>query len=200
MNWMIFSIKGNLKMDEGRTLIGSENDLCIVSGSESDFKEIGEEKMASIQKTLKKVGLLYDISVISADRNPEQLQLYCQQAVRAGTKVFIAIAGMKAVLPGEIVKLTKGAIPVIGVAMPSASCPSAEDALLTITRTAPGVFPAGYLGIGAVGLVHAVSFAAQIIGLTDSRIIWAMQQHLKDNIKPPKFGLSFTAVAEKEGK
>jgi len=77
--------------------------------------------------------------VLSAHRNPKELEQYI-----AGTdaRIFIAIAGLSAALPGVIASKTRR--PVIGV--PVSSKLGGLDALLSIVQMPPGV-PVACVGI-----------------------------------------------------
>lgn len=59
---------------------------------------------------LDNAGIDHEVRVISAHRNPQELEVYVQGS---DAEVFIAIAGLSAALPGVIASRTKK--PVIGV-------------------------------------------------------------------------------------
>lgn len=108
--------------------------VAIIMGSESDMK-IGE----SASKVLDEAGMDYEIQVISAHRDPTGLEDYIS---KSNAKVFIAIAGLSAALPGVIASRTKK--PVIGV--PVSSKLGGLDALLSIVQMPKGV-PVACVGI-----------------------------------------------------
>ncbi|MDL5502688.1 MAG: AIR carboxylase family protein, partial [Candidatus Methanoperedens sp.] len=65
--------------------------IAILIGSESD-KQIAEKTI----KILDNTGIDYDSRVLSAHRNPAELEDYIQ---KSDAQVFIAIAGLSAALP-----------------------------------------------------------------------------------------------------
>lgn len=125
-------------------------EVAVIIGSESD-REIAERAAA----VLKELKIAYEIRVISAHRNPVELDEYIK---RSGAKIFIAIAGLSAALPGIIASKTDR--PVIGV--PVSSKLGGLDALLSIAQMPAGV-PVACVGIdnGA----NAAHLAAKILGV-----------------------------------
>ncbi|MFZ3168699.1 MAG: 5-(carboxyamino)imidazole ribonucleotide mutase [Candidatus Methanoperedens sp.] len=108
--------------------------IAILIGSDSD-RQIAERTM----KVLDNAGIDYDIQVLSAHRNPVELEDYIQ---KSDAQVFIAIAGLSAALPGVVASRTKK--PVIGV--PVSSKLGGLDALLSIVQMPKGV-PVACVGI-----------------------------------------------------
>ncbi len=108
--------------------------VSIIAGSISD-KEIYEKA----EKVLKDNNIKYDLQIISAHRNPEQLDLYIKDSE---SLVYIAVAGLSAALPGVIASKTNK--PVIGV--PVSAKLGGLDALLSIVQMPPGV-PVASVGI-----------------------------------------------------
>ena len=108
--------------------------IAILIGSESD-RQIAEKTV----KVLDNAGIDHEIQVMSAHRNPIELEDYIQ---RSDAKVYIAIAGLSAALPGVVASHTKK--PVIGV--PVSSKLGGLDALLSIVQMPKGV-PVACVGI-----------------------------------------------------
>lgn len=108
--------------------------IAILIGSESD-RQIAQRTA----KVLDNAGIDYDIQVLSAHRNPIELDEYIQ---KSDAQVFIAIAGLSAALPGVVASRTKK--PVIGV--PVSSKLGGMDALLSIAQMPKGV-PVACVGI-----------------------------------------------------
>ena len=108
--------------------------IAILIGSESD-RQIAQRTA----KVLDDAGMDYDIQVLSAHRNPIELEEYIQ---KSDARVFIAIAGLSAALPGVVASRTKR--PVIGV--PVSSKLGGIDALLSIVQMPKGV-PVACVGI-----------------------------------------------------
>jgi 5-(carboxyamino)imidazole ribonucleotide mutase len=109
-------------------------DVAIISGSSSDsaitdkVKKVFDEKKVS-----------YDAQIISAHRDPDKLDAYIK---KSEAKVFIAIAGLSAALPGVIASKTDK--PVIGV--PVSGTLNGLDALLAIAQMPKGV-PVACVGV-----------------------------------------------------
>ncbi len=80
-------------------------DISLIMGSESD-RAIANRAVSVIEKTK----YTYEVMVISAHRNPDELDSYISNT---DAKVFITIAGLSAALPGVVASKTKK--PVIGV-------------------------------------------------------------------------------------
>ncbi len=108
--------------------------ISIIAGSTSD-KEVYEKT----EKVLRENNIEYDLQIISAHRNPKELDEYlkvCQ------SQIYIAVAGLSAALPGVIASKTDK--PVIGV--PVSGKLGGLDALLSIVQMPPGV-PVATVGI-----------------------------------------------------
>ena len=109
-------------------------DVAIISGSASDSKITD-----NVRKVLEENAITYDAQVISAHRDPEKLDTYVKSSE---AKVFIAIAGLSAALPGAIAARTGK--PVIGV--PVSGTLNGLDALLAIAQMPKGV-PVACVGV-----------------------------------------------------
>jgi 5-(carboxyamino)imidazole ribonucleotide mutase len=136
-------------------------DVLIVLGSKTDV-EVGRKAA----KILKDFGIQHEMVVASAHRTPELLRDIVKNSP---AKVFIAIAGLSAALPGTIAAHTLK--PVIGVPV---SGPVNLDAILSVTQMPPGV------PVGAVGLDrgdNAAILAAQILAVCDERVAGKLKEH-----------------------
>ncbi|KKM64972.1 hypothetical protein LCGC14_1346000, partial [marine sediment metagenome] len=91
------------------------------------------------EEVLIKNNIPYDLQIISAHRNPNELDEYIK---KCESLVYIAVAGLSAALPGVIASKTDK--PVIGV--PVSSKLGGLDALLSIVQMPPGV-PVASVGI-----------------------------------------------------
>jgi 5-(carboxyamino)imidazole ribonucleotide mutase len=131
----------------------------VVIGSKTDT-----ELIQPALDMLKQLGIDYELSVISAHRNPEKVREYGLGAEKRGLKAIIAAAGKAAHLPGVIASWTT--LPVIGVPLPSGEL-EGVDALLSISQM-PGGVPVACMGVGKSGAKNAALFAAQILS-TDSK-------------------------------
>lgn len=109
-------------------------DIAVISGSRSDHMIVDR-----VLDRLNKEGASFEHRVLSAHRNPQELEEYI---TGTDARVFIAIAGLSAALPGVIASRTLR--PVIGV--PVSAKLGGLDALLSIVQMPPGV-PVACVGI-----------------------------------------------------
>ena len=124
----------------------------IIMGSAND-----KPKMQPAGEALQDAGIRYEVRVMSAHRNPDQVREYCTNARMRGLKVIIAGAGMSAALPGVAAAHTE--LPVIGVPISGKNL-GGLDALLSAVQMPPGV-PVGCVAID--GAKNAGILAARII-------------------------------------
>ncbi|MBA3045193.1 MAG: 5-(carboxyamino)imidazole ribonucleotide mutase [Candidatus Thermoplasmatota archaeon] len=138
--------------------------VLIIMGSKSDLG-VGQKAL----DTLRKLGISCEIKVASAHRTPK---LVADLVENSDAKVFIAIAGLAAALPGAIAAHTIR--PVIGVPV---SGKVNLDSILSIVQMPPGI------PVAAVGLdrgENAGLLAAQIIAITDTEIEKKLLEHRKE--------------------
>jgi 5-(carboxyamino)imidazole ribonucleotide mutase len=110
--------------------------------------------------TLDRLGVAYEVRVVSAHRTPDLLFEYAGAAEGRGLEVIIAGAGGAAHLPG--MAAAKTALPVLGVPVESKAL-LGLDSLLSIVQMPAGV-PVATLAIGRSGAVNAALLAAAILG------------------------------------
>ncbi|MFQ6012716.1 MAG: 5-(carboxyamino)imidazole ribonucleotide mutase [Thermoplasmata archaeon] len=125
-------------------------DVLIVLGSKSDAHR-GEEALA----VLEEFGLEARLVVASAHRTPARLRKVVEDA---DARVYIAMAGMSAALPGSVAALTTR--PVIGVPL---SGTLSLDAVLAVTQMPPGIPVAA---VALDGAVNAALLAVTILALS----------------------------------
>jgi 5-(carboxyamino)imidazole ribonucleotide mutase len=123
-------------------------DVAVILGSASD-RAIADKAI----EVLSKNNVSFDLQVISAHRNPDELDAYIKAS---DVKVFIAIAGLSAALPGVVASKTSK--PVIGV--PVSAKLGGLDALLSIAQM-PGGVPVACVGIDNGG--NAAHLAIRIL-------------------------------------
>ena len=128
----------------------------IVVGSRSDIA--AADKAAAV---LDELGVPSEIRVISAHRAPELLSRFIASADDREIRVFIAIAGLAAHLPGVVA--SQSTLPVIGVPMPG-GVSDGLDALLAIVQMPKGV-PVATVGVG--NGENAGLLAAAILAVAD---------------------------------
>lgn len=114
---------------------------------------------------LDKVGVPYEITVVSAHRTPDRMFEYSKTAIKRGLKVIIAGAGGAAHLPGMVASLTP--LPVIGVPIKSSNSIDGWDSVLSILQMPNGV-PVATVALNAAQ--NAGILAAQIIGTSDKKV------------------------------
>lgn len=132
-----------------KTLVG------LIMGSRSDWSTL--EHTATM---LDKLGIPYEVRVVSAHRTPDLLFDYAAGAETQGLEVIIAGAGGAAHLPGMVA--AKTCLPVLGVPVQSHAL-NGLDSLLSIVQM-PGGIPVGTLAIGKAGATNAALLAASILG------------------------------------
>jgi 5-(carboxyamino)imidazole ribonucleotide mutase len=126
----------------------------ILMGSKSDM-----EAMQKAAKELEERGILHEIRVMSAHREPDLVAEYAKNARMRGLRVIIAGAGISAALPGAVAAHTD--LPVIGVPLSGRlSAAGGLDAILSIVQMPPGV-PVGCVGLDNAR--NAAILAAQIL-------------------------------------
>jgi len=104
-------------------------------------------------------GILHEMRVMSAHRDPEMVADYARNARMRGLKVIIAGAGLSAALPGVCAAHTD--LPVIGVPLTAKnSAAGGLDALLASVQMPPGV-PVACVGLNSAR--NAAVLAARII-------------------------------------
>lgn len=138
-------------------------EVMIILGSKSDMT-IAEKAM----KVLNELGLDYGINIASAHRTPGRVE----ELVRGSdAKVFIAIAGLSAALPGVIASHTLK--PVIGVPV---SGKLDMDSILSVLQMPSGI------PVGAVGLdngKNAALLAAEILALGNKELEGKLKEYRK---------------------
>ncbi|BAP60406.1 5-(carboxyamino)imidazole ribonucleotide mutase [Methanococcus maripaludis] len=129
--------------------------ITIIMGSKSDVKIA--EKAVSI---LKEFEIEYEVRVASAHRTPELVE---EIVKNSKSKVFIAIAGLAAHLPGVVAAMTTKPV----IAVPVESKLDGLDALLSAVQMPPGI-PAACVGIDRGE--NAAILAAEMLSISDERI------------------------------
>ena len=128
--------------------------IGILMGSVSDA-----ETMAETEKILKENKISYEISVLSAHRNPDEVRKYAKSAKKKGIKILICGAGMAAALAGVVSSHTD--LPVIGVPIETKSLNGMDSLLSTVQM--PGGVPVACMAIGKTGAKNAAIFAVKIL-------------------------------------
>ena len=132
----------------------------IVMGSDSDMPVMS--KAAAI---LDKLGVEYEMKIISAHREPDVFFEYARSAEERGFKVIIAGAGMAAHLPGMCAAIFP--MPVIGIPMHTTSL-GGRDSLYSIVQMPSGI-PVATVAIN--GGANAGLLAAKILATSDPELL-----------------------------
>jgi 5-(carboxyamino)imidazole ribonucleotide mutase len=143
----------------------------IIMGSSSDW-----ETMQAAGEVLDKLGIAYEVRVVSAHRTPDQLFEYAGAARGRGLEVLIAGAGGAAHLPG--MTAAKTTLPVLGVPVQSKAL-NGLDSLLSIVQMPAGI-PVGTLAIGAAGASNAGLLAAAILANKHAKIAQALERFRRE--------------------
>ncbi len=145
-------------------------DVTILLGSKSDMP-VAEK----CTKILNHFGVDYQLRVASAHRSPKFVEEIIHKAEEDGCKVFIAMAGLAAALPGAVAALTTK--PVIGVPC-GGKVPF--DSLLSIVQLPPGV-PAATVGVDRGD--NAGHLAVQMLALINDDMAKKLVQDKLDQIE-----------------
>ncbi|WP_312428732.1 5-(carboxyamino)imidazole ribonucleotide mutase [Lacrimispora sp.] len=145
--------------------------VSIVMGSDSDMPV-----MAQAADVLKKLGVEFEMTVISAHREPDIFFEYAKTAEARGVKVIIAGAGKAAHLPGMCAALFP--MPVIGIPMKTSDL-GGVDSLYSIVQMPSGV-PVATVAIG--GGTNAGILAAKILAVSDAELLGKLKEY-SENLK-----------------
>lgn len=161
-----------------RSLIMANTEMIqkvgIVMGSDSDMPV-----MAKAADILEELGIDYEITVISAHREPDVFFEYAKTAEEKGFKVIIAGAGMAAHLPGMCAAIFP--MPVIGIPMHTTSL-GGRDSLYSIVQMPSGI-PVATVAIN--GGANAGLLAAKILATSNPEILQKLKNYsekLKDQV------------------
>ena len=144
-------------------------------GSDSDMPV-----MAKAADILEELGIPYEMTVISAHREPDVFFEYAKSAEKKGFKVIIAGAGMAAHLPGMCAALFP--MPVIGIPMSGKNL-ECMDALYSIVQLPPGI-PVATVAID--GGMNAAILAAKMLAMSDPELLEKLKAYsaeMKDTVQ-----------------
>lgn len=141
----------------------------IVMGSDSDMPI-----MAQAADFLDKMGIDYEMTIISAHREPDIFFNYAKSAEEKGFKVIIAGAGKAAHLPGMCAALFP--MPVIGIPMKTSDL-SGVDSLYSIVQMPSGI-PVATVAIN--GGKNAGILAAKILATSDPELLAKLKAYSEE--------------------
>ena len=132
----------------------------IVMGSDSDLKV-----MSKAADMLEELGIEYELTIISAHREPDVFYEYAKSAEAKDFKVIIAGAGMAAHLPGMCAAIFP--MPVIGIPMKTSDL-GGVDSLYSIVQMPTGI-PVATVAIN--GAANAGILAAKMLATSDPELL-----------------------------
>lgn len=132
----------------------------IVMGSDSDMPV-----MAKAAEILDRFGIEYEMTIISAHREPDIFFQWAKAAEGKGIKVIIAGAGKAAHLPGMCAALFP--MPVIGIPMKTSDL-GGVDSLYSIVQMPSGI-PVATVAIN--GGANAGILAAKMLAVSDEELL-----------------------------
>ncbi len=138
-------------------------------GSDSDLKV-----MSKAAEILDKFGVSYEITIISAHREPDLFFEYAKSAEEKGFKVIIAGAGMAAHLPGMCAAIFP--MPVIGIPMHTTSL-GGKDSLYSIVQMPSGI-PVATVAIN--GGANAGILAVKMLAIADEALLLKIKEYANE--------------------
>ena len=141
----------------------------IVMGSDSDMPI-----MAQAADFLDKMGIDYEMTIISAHREPDIFFNYAKSVEEKGFKVIIAGAGKAAHLPGMCAALFP--MPVIGIPMKTSDL-GGVDSLYSIVQMPSGI-PVATVAIN--GGKNAGILAAKILATSDPELLAKLKAYSEE--------------------
>ena len=138
----------------------------IVMGSDSDMPI-----MAKAAEILDKLGIDYEMTIISAHREPDVFFDWAKSAEDKGFKVIIAGAGKAAHLPGMCAAIFP--MPVIGIPMKTSDL-GGVDSLYSIVQMPSGI-PVATVAIN--GGANAGILAAKILAVSDAELLAKLKEY-----------------------
>ena len=148
--------------------------VSIVMGSDSDMPV-----MAQAADFLEEMGIDFEMTIISAHREPDIFFDYAKTAEERGVKVIIAGAGKAAHLPGMCAALFP--MPVIGIPMKTSDL-GGVDSLYSIVQMPSGI-PVATVAIN--GGANAGILAAKILSVSDPELLKKLKDYsaeMKDGV------------------
>ena len=146
-------------------------DVAVIMGSDSDLPVVAETL-----KIFDKFNVKYSVNIASAHRTAEFVKQCVNNAINSVAKVFIAVAGMSAALPGVVASET--ILPVIGVPMDGKAL-AGMDALFSIAQMPPSI-PVACVSIGKAGAKNAAILAIEILAINNKNISEQLLQYRKE--------------------
>lgn len=138
----------------------------VIMGSDSDLPV-----MAEGCNILKRFGVPFEVTIVSAHRTPHRMSKYAIEAPERGIKAIIAGAGGAAHLPGMVASMTP--LPVIGVPVKGSRL-DGVDSLYSIVQMPRGI-PVATVAIN--NSTNAALLAIRILGAYDNKYHKLLQEY-----------------------
>jgi len=142
--------------------------IGFVLGSKSDLGQ-----MERAEAFLEKIGVPYEMRIMSAHRTPAEAHDYAATAHEKGLKVLVGMAGVAAHLAGVLASVAR--VPVLGVPAAGGAL-DGLDALLSTVQM-PGGVPVATFAIGRSGALNAAIFACRILALGDEELAGKLEDY-----------------------
>ena len=149
--------------------MNNQPQVGIIMGSDSDLPI-----MEAAAHMLSEMGIVFELTVVSAHRTPQRMINYASSAAHRGLKVIIAGAGGAAHLPGMVASVTT--LPVIGVPIKSSNSIDGWDSVLSILQMPSGV-PVATVALN--GAKNAGILAVQMLGIENPTIAETLAEYKK---------------------
>ena len=143
--------------------------VAIVMGSDSDMPI-----MKKAAEFLDQMGIDFEMTIISAHREPDIFFEWAKGAKDRGVKVIIAGAGKAAHLPGMCAALFP--MPVIGIPMKTSDL-GGVDSLYSIVKMPSGI-PVATVAIN--GGLNAGILAAKILATSDEKLLEKLEAYSEE--------------------
>ena len=143
--------------------------VAIVMGSDSDMPI-----MKKAAEFLDQMGIDFEMTIISAHREPDIFFEWAKGAKDRGVKVIIAGAGKAAHLPGMCAALFP--MPVIGIPMKTSDL-GGVDSLYSIVQMPSGI-PVAAVAIN--GGLNAGILAAKILATSDEKLLEKLEAYSEE--------------------
>ena len=143
--------------------------VAIVMGSDSDMPI-----MKKAAEFLDQMGIDFEMTIISAHREPDIFFEWAKGAKDRGVKVIIAGAGKSAHLPGMCAALFP--MPVIGIPMKTSDL-GGVDSLYSIVQMPSGI-PVATVAIN--GGLNAGILAAKILATSDEKLLEKLEAYSEE--------------------
>ena len=143
--------------------------VAIVMGSDSDMPI-----MKKAAEFLDQMGIDFEMTIISAHREPDIFFEWAKGAKDRGVKVIIAGAGKAAHLPGMCAALFP--MPVIGIPMKTSDL-GGVDSLYSIVQMPSGI-PVATVAIN--GGLNAGILAAKILATSDEKLLEILEAYSEE--------------------